>query len=151
MTKNILEISPTICLRKTYATHQVHTPKPSSNTAEGLANNPLKTLIRKNSEVVIQHPEIAQQLCTKPKCENVACSTLCEEPLGPLKSVAMLSHSDVHGGIPLSTEDIDGDKTRIQFYKIYQNPHETSNESADPQKDVLRTQQLHKIYFGPDE
>lgn len=147
LSKNTLNMTPS--LQKSYATHRVHTPKPETNTAEGLANNPIVTLTRKNNELKIHHPEVVQQLCEKKHCEKVVCSTLCDEPLGPLTSVAMLTHSDIHGGVPFSTEDIDGNK-RIQYCKANEKPHDTSKDSADIEKDKARTEQLKKIYFDSD-
>ena len=61
-----------ISLRK-YATHRVHTPKPTSTSQEGLTNNPPFCLHRQNGSIVGQHSEWSLQICKESECIDYIC------------------------------------------------------------------------------
>lgn len=127
-----------------YATHRVHTPDPTTNSKEGISNNPIFTLFRKKNSIVGQHSEWAYQECKASTCAEYICSSLCDKPKSPEQSIGHFTHSDKKATGQLCNQDLEGEE-RPQYAHIYKQPHETTSNSRDESNDEKKTEKLHKI------
>jgi hypothetical protein len=136
-----LQKNSTKFLRESYAVHRAHTPDPTTNSQEGIKNNPIFTLFRKKGSIVGQHTEWVYQECKEPECAGYVCSNVCGEPKGPEKSIGHFTHSKEKATGQLSEDDLDG-VNREQFACLYEQPHETTSITRDTEKDQKKTDKL---------